>query len=620
LDTLAEGVAPPRIDFEAEATHCPVCRGHLVQYKTTQKTVLDIPIGSFQAHHILKVCPQHRHLDLDGPPRVRSFASAELTRMVPAGAGYTYRLLVAVGMMRFRQAMQIVEIQEELAARFGRDLSHSQISCLAERFLLYFQCVHEQTVPEIIDEMNRQGGWVLHVDSTGEAGERIFACMAVYRDGPIVLTAHHIVTEATDRLVKVLKPARRCFGRPLAVMRDMAKGERDALLLSFPKSPQRVCHWHFLDDLGSDILKKPHDQLRDLLRRTKVRASLRKLRRQLALELHGADCQVRNYKAFLQQHKDKPVELLWALATWTLDYRSQAGGLACPFHLPYLAFYYRLRQAQKHLAVIGRLPKTRKIRQWTMRFRRCLRKLFDEQIQGQSVPVAVESLERLNAIFDRMRRILRVDKKSSDPEAVAPANPRQQARQSKRELGKFHKLANKSAGNRRYGTEVQRAYRLVAQHIDDHGPDLFLPEHSYRRRVFPDWAVADRTNNALEGLFGRCKRGIRRATGKKSLLQEFAAHGPQRILVQNLKSPAYMRIVYGSQDRLAARFAQVPEKIVLEAAAAMAQVRKSPERPLKRKHIRNEDLENALEHALAVSITDDKQAPEAAPAAERHRI
>ncbi len=45
-----------------------------------------------------------------------------------------------------------------------------------------------------------------------------------------------------------------------------------------------------------------------------------------------------------------------------------------------------------------------------------------------------------------------------------------------------------------------------------------------------------------ESFFGRFKTGIRRTTGKKSLSQEFAAHGEDRALVENLKSPVYIHL------------------------------------------------------------------------------
>jgi hypothetical protein len=69
-----------------------------------------------------------------------------------------------------------------------------------------------------------------------------------------------------------------------------------------------------------------------------------------------------------------------------------------------------------------------------------------------------------------------------------------------------------------------------------------------------------RTNNISERFFRGVKRFIRRITGKKKLNREVNALGDQALLVFNLKTPAYVKLICGSLDNLAQAFADLSQK------------------------------------------------------------
>ena len=110
-------------------------------------------------------------------------------------------------------------------------------------------------------------------------------------------------------------------------------------------------------------------------------------------------------------------------------------------------------------------------------------------------------------------------------------------------------------------------------------------------------------NSIEESFFGRFKTGICRTTGKKNLSQEFAAHGEDRALVENLKSPIYVRVIYGSLGNLSGCFAKVPVERIREAARNMKKRKQGPEHLPKRIHIELDDLLASIDRTVAASVT-----------------
>jgi hypothetical protein len=561
---------------------------------------VDIDLGRLQAVEILKCCPRHKYVDADGRPLVRSYGSAELARLVPSGGGHSYAVMAWIGRKRFLEHRQIDEIRTELIRTCQVQVSESQIRHLAERFLLYVGSVHRQSIGLLRGHMQQEGGWMLHMDASAEGRHLVFAALAVFGgNGQIVLYARDVVTESAGRLTDALRQARQDFGDPLAIVRDMGKGGRDAATEVFGKIPQRVCQWHFLDDVGGDILKKPHDAMRNLLRKSRFRQELRELRHDLAVAFDLEGLHPARYESFLKEGAREPGQLLWALAAWILEYPKAGQGLGFPFDLPYLELYRRVVTASPQVGHIAALRHDKETRSWVKKFRTRLARVLGRHDIGEELRRHAGTLKTLRTIFDRLRTILRLEKQAQDS-ASDSKTIREEARQSRQELEKFHKLAGKFSGNKHYGPEVRRAYAVVAEHIDTYGPCLFLPEVDANGKAFPEFAIQDRTNNALEGFFGSHKRGIRRCTGKKDLSREFAACGPERMIAENLSDPQYVQLLYGSLDTLAERFAQVPVEEIRHTAQERHEHKRCAGRVVTGKRLKIDHLTAAVDR-LAVA-------------------
>ena len=550
----------------------------------------------------MKVCPKHKYFDDDNHDKrhVRSYGSNELLRLVAPGSSHSYQLMVEIGLRRFQKYRQIKEIREELIDEYGLMIPESQIGSLAERFLLYVRCVHEQSVSVLWQEMESQGGWVLHVDSSAEGKELVFVGMGAFQGNQVVLFAQRVATERSDRLYEVLIEAKKVFSEPLATVRDMGVGGWDAATKVFPDTPQRVCQWHFLADVGSDMLKKLHDELRGLLRKTNIRKYFQGVRDEMAKELVIVPAHVRNYERFLKEEVCTPGQLLWALSTWVIDYRSAGEGLKFPFDLPYWYLYQRLTQAQKAVGDLAKAERDPQIIRRISRVQDRLDKIFDASDIGNHFLEIAAKMEKVIDLFTRFRTILRLSP-GATLKSSSSLTLREEVKRSKKELKEFHDESAKGKDNEEYDGELQRAHKTIKDHLDKHGEYLFLPELDKSGKAFPLWAIIDRTNNIEESFFGRFKTGIRRATGKKNLSQEFAAHAEHRALAENLKNPVYVRLIYGSLENISERFSRVPIERVRQTARA-AKTRKEQLQYLpRRKHIKLNDLLASIDRTLAAS-------------------
>lgn len=166
--------------------------------------------GEMEAREIQRICPACRMV-------VRS---RRLTEVAPRGQRYGYDVIVWVGLRRWVDRLQRVEIRDRLAECYGIRLSTGTISALADRFLSYLGALHREAVPALRRAMSH--GYPLHIDATayrGRSGQ--FVCYDGWRGW--VLHSGRIEGERTEEIQPVVEQTVEWFGRPIAVVRDQSK-------------------------------------------------------------------------------------------------------------------------------------------------------------------------------------------------------------------------------------------------------------------------------------------------------------------------------------------------------------------------------------------------------------
>lgn len=97
----------------------------------------------------------------------------------------------------------------------------------------------------------------------------------------LVLDTVKIPSEKKELLIPFFERIKEQYGEPLALVHDMGKGIVTAVEEVFPGVADFICHFHFLRDIGKDLLLNDYTILQKRLRKFKVRPLLRQRSRHL---------------------------------------------------------------------------------------------------------------------------------------------------------------------------------------------------------------------------------------------------------------------------------------------------------------------------------------------------
>ncbi len=232
--------------------------------------------------------------------------SHELQTFVAPGDNYADDTLVQVGLRRFTHYRQAPEISLELLKwPFCIAVPDSSVNYLARKFVAYFQIVHEESVGLLRSDMRKRGGYILHIDGTCDKGSRVLLVCVDSLSGQ-VLDSRKIGSENHEEVLGILKAMRKNWGIPMAVVHDLRKAFFSAASKAFPGVPQFACHFHFVADVGKDILSVHQSELRTLFRREKIKPKLRELVRSLKTFAVSKDSQEHVVNSIVNQ-RSKPL-------------------------------------------------------------------------------------------------------------------------------------------------------------------------------------------------------------------------------------------------------------------------------------------------------------------------
>ncbi len=511
--------------------------------------------GEFVARERQGYCPRH--------PQLPSVRSPQLARMVAPGAKIAYDVLARVGMQRFMECRQCEEIAIELARRYGIEVPPRTVSHLAHKFVAYFVVVHQQSTALLRKDMRDRGGYILHIDGTCEEGSRVLLVCMDSISGQ-VLESRKIGSENAAEVRGVLEDVRHHWGRPLALVHDLRQSLIAAAGEVFEGVPQFVCHYHFAADVGKDILLPQVDQLRRLVRRTKVRPKLRALVRSLkdsvvakeSGELTVTPVLGRRSAAKLRAECTPEIAqgTAHALASWILAFDRTGDGYGFPFDMPYLTLYERVEEVYGVLeSATSSWPRSPHGPLASLkRLHDILAAVTASEHTAEFRRIVAET-RRDQRVFEHFRTALRICPKGgknrrNDEGAPSSLSP-------KRHETVLGTLRDRLQGRAGGGGPTQRASKIVVEHLDKYWDFLF--GHVLSRRSGK--ITVPRTNNVEERLFRVVKGQCRRLHGRGRLSRDLDAMLPATPLVLNLRIPGYCETVYGGMDvdSIVARFSVV---------------------------------------------------------------
>ena len=534
-ETLPSVLFPnvPIVQFAPETDTCS-CGANLLVQKTRRKKILTM-VGPFIACETVARCAGCS----------RTFHSDTLLRLVESRCNVAYDVLVFVGQALFRRHRNSQEVRAELIARNVR-LSISEIEYLGRKFITYLAVGHQQAKPRIRRAMEISGGYILHLDAM-HAGQAPALMTGMDSLSKIVLANVKLPSEHSEHIVPFLRKLQADYGTPRACVHDMGRGILKAVAEVFPGIPDFICHFHFLRDLGKDLLGPAYAELRKQLRSHATSSRLHELVRETRQSLDE-----RSSKTLAKTIGDAapchdlgrvPAATTYSLALWALHGKHSGGGYGFPFDRPLFAFAQRLLELYRCLPqLLDPLLSDEESYDNQAIWKLALEVSY---VGGDSALCStVEELYWRSSLFDRLRKAMRIAPidgghgLNDEGTAQAMSSIRQGVQKFRRQLDEDPELA------------ADPLCSKMARQIDKYAEKLFADPLAVGTPNGPVTIYPQRTNNILEQFFRGQRHAYRRKTGNDSMgraLQAMLADAP---LIKNLDNPEYMKILLDGKENL----------------------------------------------------------------------
>lgn len=539
----------PTIHFYPESHECPACGSKLNVQKARVKTVVTMDIGAFRAWETVLVCPQDQTI----------FTSEQLRGLVPNRGTFGFDVIVEVGLALFVHCRNNQDVMKGLAAR-NVFVSERQISYLGRKFIVYLALAHRESQPRLREMMKRQGGYMLHVDGTCEGDSPNLFCGL---DGisELVLDTIKIPSEKKEQLVPFFQRIKEQYGEPKALVHDMGRGIVTAVEEVFPGVADFICHFHFLRDIGKDLLLDEYTALQKRLRKLEIRPLLRQRAKYLEQKIDPncppfddiiASLESGTWQTTSSQHI--PLITAYTLIHWVLEYPRQSNGYGFPFDRPYLDFFRRLQTAYRLLEEIMDIY-LRNIVKDNKPFYQLFRTL-KETVKDKQLNNLTASLERKTKVFDKLRSAMRI--------ALPGSN---NGINDNGEDTDMKSIKEKVVAFRRWLVSDDRrkiTYTKMLEQLDKYWVKLFADPLPV---ITPEgilYIQPQRTNNIMERFFRGEKRRSRKKNGMASVNKVLKAAMADTPLVQNLRNNGYMDIFLNGCSSLSERFSQIDARMVQE--------------------------------------------------------
>jgi hypothetical protein len=333
----------PILFLHREESLCPDCQVQLLVHKVGERRkVYTISYGAIEIREYVYYCPCCKQV----------FHADDVNRLVKPGCNYSYECLVEIGRLRYLEKRQIKEIKDIMNTLYVIPISLTQVRRLCYQFLLYLGRYHYSHVGRINESIGKNGGYVLHIDSTCEGCKpHLLTCIDSLSG--YVLYSQKISGENEIELAIIFKRVKSLFGIPLAIVHDMGAGINKGCALVFPGVLQVICHFHLLRDIGKDLFEAEYRQLQKKLSKKKIYAKIRYQIKSLEKVIGSSQAAEELLQSLKKQERLSSVELLQGILygnLLSLKSREYSGkGYGFPFDRPKVYYYHAVIEIYKQL-------------------------------------------------------------------------------------------------------------------------------------------------------------------------------------------------------------------------------------------------------------------------------
>lgn len=548
----------PIIEFRESRNTCKGCNNEvfLKVKEVRTRPLVTMPIGKLTAHETILYCPECGE----------KYPSTQLRRLAPERCLFGYDVMEHVGRAMFIESRCDSDIVRELKSR-NIEISEREVAFLGKKFIAYLALAHREASAPIRQSMEKRGGYILHLDGTCD-GDSPHLISGLDGLSQIVLNNIKIPSEKAESIVPFLTEIKTSFGMPLAMVHDMGKGIQNAVDEVFPGIPDYICHFHFLRDIGKDLLEHDYGIIRTALKNNKVRSTLRQRARLLRSKIDIEPEAIAALKASLASGKVKratvrkmPTLVAFAMIHWILDANSESGGYGFPFDRPHLVFCQRLKAAQEILREIKDQYLTESEFAANVKANAPLARLYElitELLHNRQLSIAIKNIEIKIPIFESLRNAMRI----ALPEEQAGLNDDGKNVEMGMIENKLNEFKDWIASND--FSHNRDLFKGLLSQLNKYWPKLMAAPITIQTANGPIIIQPQRTNNDMERLFRDLKRCHRKKTGTSQMSRALRAMLADTPLVRNLKNEEYLAILLDGHSTLSERFADIDAKKVHE--------------------------------------------------------
>lgn len=495
------------IVFRPSVTICPECGLRLTAHRAYRRTVRSVSMGEFIAVHRLMHCSRHGTV----------FRSELLESIIRPYCTYSNDVMTEAAKKRFIAGRSCSEISSEL----NSGISESHVRLLSNTALDIFSRIHEESYPKLRSAMN---SYILQIDGTTDSE---FEMVVVARDAisDFTLYAEKSHSESLENVTAILLKVRDRYGIPSGAVSDMRSGMLKALAMVFPDIPIRICLFHFLRDLGKDLMNDLHLDLGAAMNRTGIKSPLKAILR--SIPDYDQKTLYEIEQGFCTGRENMEIMAIRRILENLLS-ASGSSGYGFPFSLRHLNFFTACKEAAKKFADLS----------GGIREEKSLALLGSIMTQINRItgnPVITDMAGRIadiNMLFQKIRSAFRMPEKGNlSDDAVDDDSIHDQCNLVIGEMSMYLKA------------DIPHHMFTAAKHIIAR----------YRQReamLFANNAdhTMPRTNNMMERFFRKVTRGIRKRCGNINAGNILSQSGASLALFQNMDNPEYVKIVFGDHD------------------------------------------------------------------------
>jgi len=506
----------------------------------------------------------------------RNILPSDLKSLVPSANNFAYDTILQVTEMRFRLLMQREEIQQNIALTSGFHISTGSISNLSWIGLASLELCHFSQAKKL-EKRYRKKCFFIHLDGTNEGGKYNHFVVREGMSGN-VLYAEKIVSESEDSIAPILKKVKELFADPEAIISDMSPAIKKAVNQVFRDVPHRLCHFHFLKDIGKDMLQALHQPLKYSVK------NLQKQLKEFRNELDIQRLQINSGKSLKLTQLCECYSWLISIIDRINDYENDLSAEGFPFDLSYLSFFERCQELHNTMNMMfidmhksGTLKKNDR----NISTKLCLMnnaiQTFLTRLKG-----VISQLNKVNTIFLELRDILHPKtEKDRIPLNWGMLDDQSKVENIGQKLDELKEKAEKKAKTNALPKYEKKAWKIIYKHLEKYGKHL-NPEIQVKGRT----VLLPRTNNLSETGFRDVKRKARRTIGKKNLSKYMDELPSQYFYITNLEDANYVKIVYGDRE-IYDSFPQIDRQQIKKTIDTMKTQRRSP-KAIDYKLIRND--------------------------------